>query len=41
MPVPFGIGIGDFIAVSALIAKIASELKKVQRQPRVMYRIMG
>jgi hypothetical protein len=29
MPVPFGFGVGDFIAVGGLIAKVVSELKEV------------
>ncbi|KFX90422.1 hypothetical protein O988_08209 [Pseudogymnoascus sp. VKM F-3808] len=28
MPVPFGVGVGDFIAVGKLIAKVATELRK-------------
>jgi hypothetical protein len=29
MPVPFGFGVGDFIAVGGLITKIVQELKEV------------
>jgi hypothetical protein len=28
MPVPFGFGVGDFIAVGGLIAKVVQELKE-------------
>jgi len=28
MPVPFGFGVGDFIAVGGLIAKVVQELKQ-------------
>jgi hypothetical protein len=30
MPVPFGFGVGDFIAVGGLIAKVVQELKEVR-----------
>jgi hypothetical protein len=30
MPVPFGFGISDFIAVGGLIAKVVQELKERQ-----------
>lgn len=30
MPIPFGVGVGDFIAVGTLIAKVVQELKEVR-----------
>jgi hypothetical protein len=30
MPVPFGVGVGDFIAVGSLIVKVVQELKEVK-----------
>jgi hypothetical protein len=29
MPIPFGVGVGDFIAVGGLIVKVVQELKEV------------
>lgn len=33
MVVPFGVGVGDFLAVAKLTGKVVSELKEVQWQP--------
>jgi hypothetical protein len=30
MPIPFGIGVGDFIAVGGLIVKVVQEIKEVK-----------
>jgi hypothetical protein len=37
MPVPFGIGVDDFIAVGSLIAKIATELQKMNLLAHLFY----
>jgi hypothetical protein len=33
MPIPFGVGVGDFIAVGSLILKVVQELKEVRDGP--------
>jgi hypothetical protein len=30
MPFPFGVGVGDFVAVGSLIVKVVQELKEVR-----------
>jgi hypothetical protein len=39
MPIPFGVGIGDFLAVGKLIGQIAIELQEVSDHPIILVAI--
>jgi hypothetical protein len=41
MPIPFGVGVGDFIAVGSLIAKVVQELKEVRDGVTIWHKVLN